>query len=509
MSLKQFIIFLSLFILVGCGSTDHTDADAHAETQAAVDDHAGHNHAEGEGHGTSETTTIATATDEFDWCREHSVPESTCTKCNPSLIPSFKESGDWCAGHDLPESQCRLCNPGIRFPQEEILRTMNAELADKEIAVSLFFRENQEICATNDALIQFASVRTVEKAGISTLEVHSDQQKTTVTAPAETVFDEAYMTHLTTTLKSSVTKWLKSPGEIVKEGEVLALMQSPEIAQLKSSLVSKFASYEVERKELERHQKMLEGNLISQSDFDSQNAMTEKAKAEMISIEGLLLSAGLTFTDINDVKETKAISYTFALRASSTGLLVERRAKLGELLEAGASFAVIADPQAMWIEARLTEDQMRLVTYGQKLQFTSDGSSLHAVGGEIIWKSQMLDQHTRTGTVRAKVIDPYHTLQAREFGRVIIPIEQNDMITMVPKDAVQWEGCCNVVFVKESADRYRPRKVVIEDGQGPYYQVLDGLLQGEEVVVEGSFLLKTELKKSSIGAGCCGIEPAG
>jgi cobalt-zinc-cadmium efflux system membrane fusion protein len=78
---------------------------------------------------------------------------------------------------------------------------------------------------------------------------------------------------------------------------------------------------------------------------------------------------------------------------------------------------------------------------------------------------------------------------------------------LVPKDAVQWEGCCNVVFVRESVDRYRPRKVQVADGQGSYYQVTDGLLPGEEVVVDGSFLLKTELKKASIGVGCCGIEP--
>ena len=80
---------------------------------------------------------------------------------------------------------------------------------------------------------------------------------------------------------------------------------------------------------------------------------------------------------------------------------------------------------------------------------------------------------------------------------------------MVHKDAVQWEGCCNVVFVKESASRFRPRKVQITDGPGSYYQVTQGLFQGEEIVVNGSFLLKTELKKTSIGAGCCGIEPAG
>ena len=80
---------------------------------------------------------------------------------------------------------------------------------------------------------------------------------------------------------------------------------------------------------------------------------------------------------------------------------------------------------------------------------------------------------------------------------------------MVPKDAVQWEGCCNVVFVREAPDRFRPRKVELIRGTGPYYQVSSGVEPGEEVVVDGSFLLKTELKKSSIGAGCCGIEPIG
>src|SRR5687767_14237275 len=46
-----------------------------------------------------------------DWCGEHAVPESQCTRCNPKLIPAFKASNDWCAEHDLPESQCLKCNP--------------------------------------------------------------------------------------------------------------------------------------------------------------------------------------------------------------------------------------------------------------------------------------------------------------------------------------------------------------------------------------------------------------
>ena len=56
-----------------------------------------------------------------DWCGEHAVPESQCTRCNADLIPAFKATGDWCDEHGLPESQCLTCNPDLtieRPPKE-------------------------------------------------------------------------------------------------------------------------------------------------------------------------------------------------------------------------------------------------------------------------------------------------------------------------------------------------------------------------------------------------------
>ena len=50
-----------------------------------------------------------------DWCGEHEVPESQCTRCNPELVPAFKATGDWCPEHGLPESQCLKCNPGLKI----------------------------------------------------------------------------------------------------------------------------------------------------------------------------------------------------------------------------------------------------------------------------------------------------------------------------------------------------------------------------------------------------------
>lgn len=49
----------------------------------------------------------------IDWCREHGVPESICTRCNESLIAQYKEKGDWCNEHGLPESQCFVCHPEL------------------------------------------------------------------------------------------------------------------------------------------------------------------------------------------------------------------------------------------------------------------------------------------------------------------------------------------------------------------------------------------------------------
>jgi hypothetical protein len=50
-----------------------------------------------------------------DWCGGHGVPESQCTRCNPTLVAAFKATGDWCAEHGLPESHCLACNPDLKI----------------------------------------------------------------------------------------------------------------------------------------------------------------------------------------------------------------------------------------------------------------------------------------------------------------------------------------------------------------------------------------------------------
>lgn len=48
-----------------------------------------------------------------DWCPEHGVPESICSRCNDSLVAGFKEKGDWCEKHGMADSQCFTCHPEL------------------------------------------------------------------------------------------------------------------------------------------------------------------------------------------------------------------------------------------------------------------------------------------------------------------------------------------------------------------------------------------------------------
>lgn len=516
------LLGIAIYTAIGCTDSDTTDIqDGESISETG---HEGHDHDPGEGHGQAEAepgheghdhppgedhggeSGIATA---LDWCMEHSVPESECTICDPSLIETFKGFGDWCDGHDLPESHCRLCNPGLVFRQESRIRLQTMTLATEAVEIDLNFRDNAEACATDGALIQFASNETAEKAGISVVSAGSGRSQGEITAPAEVVFDEGYMTVVSSSVPTLVSRWIVSPGDEVNLGDILAIVQSPRIAELKAQLLAATAEHERQKRELDRHRQLQSRELISEAEFDLRKSIYEKSFAELNGARGLLLSAGLSEGDIEEFLKNRDHTNRYALQAPADGIVVERTARMGELIEEGMTLAVLADPSEMWIEARLTEEQLRRIEIGEDLVFSSDGNGINRIGAEVIWISRILDQHTRTGTVRARVLDRNHQLRSGEFGRAVLTRTDRDPVALVPKDAVQWEGCCNVVFVREATDRYRPRKVDIYDSSGPYYQVTSGVIPGEEVVVDGAFLLKTELKKSSIGAGCCGLDPVG
>lgn len=99
--MRLILISAAALLAVACSKSDNSDE----KNLAKEADHASSGHAGGDVEPGSHA----------DWCGEHGVAESQCTRCNPELAAAFKATGDWCDEHGLPESQCKKCNPDIEI----------------------------------------------------------------------------------------------------------------------------------------------------------------------------------------------------------------------------------------------------------------------------------------------------------------------------------------------------------------------------------------------------------
>jgi cobalt-zinc-cadmium efflux system membrane fusion protein len=167
----------------------------------------------------------------------------------------------------------------------------------------------------------------------------------------------------------------------------------------------------------------------------------------------------------------------------------------------------VGDTSKMWAMIEIYDTDVHRVQIGQPAVFTIDGLGGESFGGRVTWISTRVDPNTRTLQARAELLNDRGILRANMFGKATITFRDASPGLVVPKSAIQWDGCCNLVFVKLSDVLYQPRKVRLGFEVGDFYEVKDGLAGSESVVTTGSFLLKTEIMKSSIGAGCCEYNP--
>ena len=196
-----------------------------------------------------------------------------------------------------------------------------------------------------------------------------------------------------------------------------------------------------------------------------------------------------------------------ALRSPMAGRVVKRQAVVGELVEERNALYSVADLSTMWLLMDVYGRDLMLVRVGLPVIFTVDGLPGHSFEGHVAWVSDTVDDRTRTIKVRANLPNERGLLRANMFGLARIIVHDNDEVISVSSEAVQTDGCCQLVFVKQDETLFEPRKVTLGASANGYVEILAGLALGESVVTVGGFLMKTEILKANIGAGCCEVDP--
>lgn len=412
-----------------------------------------------------------------DWCAGHGLPESKCTKCNPELTSKFKEAGDWCAEHGFPESACPECNPMEPPPGA-------AKAAPFEAGTRIRFREGE-----------------IERAsGIATAEAQEAALDIGVECTARLDFDQNHVADIRAPVPGVVREVQADLGQEVEAGTRLFVLESPRVGDLQGKLRAARQRVKVARANHDRQESLRASEIASARKLELARQELESAKSELRALQSSLRIAGAS---------GRSQAGRYALRSPLAGQVVRRPATVGTFATEETSLATVADTSVMWALLEIREADAAAVRLGQKVSLRVDGIEDRTFSGELTWIAAEVDPRTRTVDARAEVENPDGLLRAQQFARATVQVSAPDSAVAIPRDAVQRLGEDRVVFVRTGDGLYEPRAVELGRTNGELAQIIGDVPVGASVVTDGAFLLKTELTKESIGAGCCEVESPG
>ncbi|MBT8486202.1 MAG: efflux RND transporter periplasmic adaptor subunit, partial [Phycisphaerae bacterium] len=340
---------------------------------------------------------------------------------------------------------------------------------------------------------------------VETLEKQSVPE--VVTCNADVAFNGGRYAHLASRAPGIITEVRVDLGATVDAGEVLAVVDSSDIGSAKAAFLQARSLVDLWEKTHAREQSLFEQNVGTERDVLEAETRLVESRVQLGNARQRLQNLGLSERDLEVVAETNDTSSMLPLRAAFPGIVVERHAVPGEVVTTARSLFAVADTQTMWVMLDVYETDVARLERGQRVTMRVDAMPDRTFTGELTWISAEVDRRTRTIQARAEVENPDGLLRANMFGRAEITVRTIEEAVLVPASAVQWDGCCNVVFVRHTDTIYQPYKVTLGYKQGERFVVEDGVPAGEAVVTQGSFLLKTEILKGNIGAGCCEVDP--
>jgi cobalt-zinc-cadmium efflux system membrane fusion protein len=309
------------------------------------------------------------------------------------------------------------------------------------------------------------------------------------------------------------------------------------LGEYKSRLLNAHSELELARERFERKRGLVEQGISSQDEFQLARRDHDQAQADFSAVheaidiemeaEHVAHDRALRIAAVNldaarrrlhvlglDGEEIDALAAgsggplsRYALRSPMAGRVVMRQAVIGENVSSADALFAVADTTRMWLMLNLQERDLASVSPSDRVLFTIDGLPGRGFEGVIDWISSEVEEPTRTIRARVPLDNADGLLRAHMFGRARVIVHDEDEVLTVPESAIQSDGCCTIVFVRDSDTVYRPRKVVLGTQVRGLAEVRSGLAAGEHVVTTGSFLLKTEVLKSNIGAGCCEVDP--
>ncbi|WP_342378819.1 efflux RND transporter periplasmic adaptor subunit [Myxococcus stipitatus] len=318
-----------------------------------------------------------------------------------------------------------------------------------------------------------------------------------VTALGELTFSEDAYAEVASPISARVGTVFVTTGQQVKQGEKLAELRSPELGKARAALQAAQAKAAASRQTAERKRTLAAERIVARKDVQAADAEAASAEAEVAAARAELVALGASEDELRGGAGTPG----FILRAPIHGTVIERDARMGQMADAEHPLFRIGDLGSLWLivhaferdAVRIQKDTEARVTFA-----AFPGKELTAKVGHV---GQRVDASSRTIPVRLVLDNPEGLLKPGMSATASIPLGSPDgTITTVPAASLQRLENGWVVFLP-TAERgsFERREVGRGRTLGDHVEILSGLKVGEQVVVDGAFLLKAEVEKSAGG----------
>lgn len=343
------------------------------------------------------------------------------------------------------------------------------------------------------------SQEAVKRAGLSIAPVESASEAGSLRLPG-VVQPNAYRQVTVTPLVSGrVTRVLAELGQQVRQGQTLAQIFSPELAEAQTRYIAARATLEAHDKELARTQKLVEIGAASRQELERIHAEHAAQKTEVDSLRSRLQLLGVAAASLDGLAAGKEGEALTNVPSPIAGVVTERLANSGLNVDPAAKLFTVTDLSTVWIVADLYEKDFSHVRVGDTATVTSSAYPALTLKGVVNYIDPQVSTETRTAKTRVEVRNPRGELRLGMYADVTLQTAAPAARTLLPRGAVQTVSDRSVVYLADAkaSGRFTERQVRLGEAVGDRdrVEVLSGVAAGDLVVTEGSFFLRAERER--------------
>lgn len=305
-------------------------------------------------------------------------------------------------------------------------------------------------------------------------------------------FDQDQATAVLAPFSGPVSRLLVAPGDVVKKGQPLATVASPDFAAAVATYRKAIATANTDRRLADLDADMLKHHAIAPREAAQAQTDAVNAEADRDAALQALQALDVDLQVIRDAQAGRpAGKIEGTIRAPIAGTVVEKNITPGQLLQAGTtSCFTIADLSKVWVMAQLFGGEVASVHDGDSASISNDDGTKNLTG-TVTNVGAEVDPDTRAVTARVSVSNPQGALKKQMYVRVEITAQQATRGLLVPVAAVlRDDDNLPFVYVVDKDGSFARRHVTLGERSGDRYLIPAGLKAGERIVSDGALFLR-------------------